>query len=78
MVQSRQISFSLARELRVEHEMGDDKIWGAFKPDDKTQHLWGLTQTTLRNHGLRTDILYDDAHFPLPGEYRNVYRIETG
>jgi hypothetical protein len=51
----------------------EDKIWGVFKADDKTQQLWDLMQTTLKNHDLRTDIVYEDTEFPLPTEYQNIY-----
>jgi hypothetical protein len=50
-----------------------DKIWGIFNPDDKTQQLWNLLQTTLQNHGLKTDIVYEDAEYPLTEEYQNIY-----
>jgi hypothetical protein len=50
-----------------------DKIWGIFNPDDKTQQLWDLTQTTLQNHGLKTDIVYEDTEYPLTEEYQNIY-----
>jgi hypothetical protein len=51
----------------------EDKIWGVFKADGKTQQLWDLTQTTLKNHGLKTDIVYEDAEYPLIEEYQNIY-----
>jgi hypothetical protein len=50
-----------------------DKIWGIFNPDDKTQQLWDLLQTTLQNHGLKTDVVYEDAEYPLTEEYQNIY-----
>jgi hypothetical protein len=50
-----------------------DKIWGIFNPDDKTQQLWDLLQTTLQNHGLKTDIVYEDTEYPLTEEYQNIY-----
>jgi hypothetical protein len=51
----------------------EDKIWGVFEADNKTQQLWDLTQTALQNHGLKTDIVYDDANFPLIAKYQHVY-----
>jgi hypothetical protein len=51
----------------------EDKIWGVFKTDDKTQQLWDLMQTTLKNHGLETDIVYEDTEFPLIAEYQYIY-----
>jgi hypothetical protein len=50
-----------------------DKIWGIFNPADKTQQLWDLLQTTLQNHGLKTDVVYEDTEYPLTEEYQNIY-----
>jgi hypothetical protein len=51
----------------------EDKIWGIFKADDQTQQLWDLLQTTLKNHGLKTDIVYEDTEYPVTEEYQNIY-----
>ena len=51
----------------------EDKIWGIFKADDQTKQLWDLTQTTLKNHGLKTDIVYEDTEFPLIADYQHIY-----
>ncbi len=51
----------------------EDKIWGIFKADEQAQQLWDLMQTTLQNHGLKTDIVYDDAKYPVTEEYQNIY-----
>jgi len=50
-----------------------DKIWGIFKADEKTEQLWELTQTTLQNHSLELDIVYEDRDFPLTTEYQHIY-----
>jgi hypothetical protein len=50
----------------------EDKIWGVFQADNQTQQLWDFTQTTLKEHGLKTDIVYEDTEFPLP-TYQYVY-----
>ena len=52
----------------------EDKIWGVFKADDQTHQFWELTQTTLQNHGLKTDIVYEDPAYQLKEGYQNVYR----
>lgn len=49
------------------------KIWGIFKADDTKQQLWDLLQTTLKNHGLKTDIVYEDTKYPLIEEHQNIY-----
>ena len=51
----------------------EDKIWGIFKADEQTQQLWDLMQTTLQNHGLKTDIVYEDAGYLVKEEYQNTY-----
>jgi len=50
----------------------DDKIWGVFKADDQTQHLWDLTQTALASHDFKTDIVYEDENFPPTGKYQHI------
>lgn len=52
-----------------------DHIWGIFSPDNETEQYWNLIQTTLQNHGLKTDIVYEDQEFPLPVAYQNIYHI---
>jgi hypothetical protein len=51
----------------------EDKIWGIFKPDNTTQKLWDDIQTTLKNHGLELDIVYEDPKLPLTADYKQVY-----
>lgn len=51
----------------------EDKVWGIFKADDQTRQIWSLIQTTLQEHGLKTDIVYDDSEFLLPSGYQNIY-----
>ena len=52
----------------------EDKIWGVFKADDQTHQFWELTQTALQNHGLKTDIVYEDPAYLLKEDYQNIYR----
>jgi hypothetical protein len=52
----------------------EDKIWGVIKADNQTSHLWDLKQSAFENHGLKLDIIYEDAMFPLKIEYQQVYR----
>ena len=51
----------------------EDKIWGIFLPDNQTKQIWSLMQTTLQNHGLKTDIIYADQKYQLPTQYQNFY-----
>jgi len=51
----------------------NDKIWGFWGPDDKSPLIWNNTQTLLDKYGLHLDIIYDDASFPIQGNYSKVY-----
>jgi hypothetical protein len=51
----------------------EDKVWGIFKADNQTRQIWNLMQTTLQEHGLKTDIVYDDSEYPLSTHYDNVF-----
>ena len=39
----------------------EDKVWGIFKADEQTSQIWSLMQTTLQDHGLKTDIVFNDS-----------------
>jgi hypothetical protein len=51
----------------------NDKIWGFWGPDDKSPLVWNISQTLLNKYGLHLDIVYDDAAFPIQGNYSKVY-----
>jgi hypothetical protein len=51
----------------------EDKIWGIFPADEQTQQLWELMQTTFSKHGLKTNVVFDDAGYPLPTSISNIY-----
>ena len=51
----------------------DDKIWGMWGPDDKSPQIWAISRKLLTKYGLRLDIVFDDADFPVAGRYRRVY-----
>jgi len=51
----------------------NDKIWGFWGPDDKSPLIWNISQTLLNKYGARLDIIYDDAAFPIQGNYSKVY-----
>ena len=51
----------------------DDKIWGMWGPDDKSPQVWAISRKLLSKYGLRLDIVYDDAAFPVAGKYNQVY-----
>jgi hypothetical protein len=51
----------------------NDKIWGFWGPDDKSPLIWNNSQTLLNKYGIRLDIIYDDAEFPIQGNYSKIY-----
>jgi hypothetical protein len=54
-----------------------DHIWGIFNANETTTQIWNLMQTTLQEHGLKTDIVCDDAEFPLPAGYNHIYMCDN-
>ncbi|MEM2093362.1 MAG: hypothetical protein QW056_01390 [Candidatus Bathyarchaeia archaeon] len=51
----------------------NDKIWGWWEPDEKSQQIWELACALLEKYGLHLDITYDDQNFPINSKYRNIY-----
>jgi len=51
----------------------NDKIWGMWGPDAKSPQVWAISRKLLSEYGLRLDIVYDDATFPVAGKYNRVY-----
>ncbi len=51
----------------------EDKIWGFWGPDNKTQQIWDNTQTLINQYGSKLDIVYEDTAFPLQGNYSTIY-----
>jgi hypothetical protein len=51
----------------------DDKIWGYWGPDEKSQQIWELCQNLLDQYGLALDIVYDDPDFPIADIYQEIY-----
>ncbi len=51
----------------------EDSVWGLWEPTAEAKQAWPLLQDALAKHGLRLDIVYDDAAYPFAGKYRQVY-----
>ncbi|HEX9262358.1 MAG TPA: hypothetical protein VF893_07500 [Candidatus Bathyarchaeia archaeon] len=51
----------------------DDRIWGMWGSDSKSPQIWSISRKLLMKYGLRLDIVYDDAAFPVVGKYNLVY-----
>jgi hypothetical protein len=50
-----------------------DTIWGFWGPDENTQQVWDNTRVLHEKYGVRLDIIYDNPHYPLNGQYKHVY-----
>ncbi len=48
-------------------------VWGIFKADNYTAKIWNTVDSTIKEHGIQTDIVYADPAYPLPSTYVNVY-----
>ena len=51
----------------------NDRIWGYWGPDEKSQQIWELSQDLLDQYGLSLDIVYDDPDFPIADMYQEIY-----
>ena len=50
----------------------NDRIWGYWGPDEKSQQIWDLSQDLLDQYGLALDIVYDDPDFPIADIYQKT------
>jgi hypothetical protein len=50
-----------------------DTIWGIWKPDEKSTQIWQNSRTLIAKYGLRLDIVYDDASYPLGNRYSRIF-----
>jgi hypothetical protein len=51
----------------------NDRIWGYWGPDEKSQKIWELTQDLLNQYEYALDIVYDDPDFPVADIYPEIY-----
>lgn len=51
----------------------DDKIWGYWGPDEKSQQIWNSSQELLANYGNNLDIIYEDSGFSIDEKYKETY-----
>jgi len=51
----------------------NDKIWGLWGPDEKSQQIWELSRDLLEQYGTGLDIVYDDPQFPVESNYPQIY-----
>ncbi len=50
----------------------DDRIWGYWGPDDKSEQIWNISQNLLNQYDLTIDIVYDDPNYPLDEIYQKI------
>lgn len=56
----------------------DDKIWGLWEADEKSEQIWNLRGDLIQKYGLNLDIVYDDPEFPVEGKYvQTIYWNQT-
>ncbi len=51
----------------------EDKIWGMWESDGKSENIWRVSRRLLSTYSLGLDIVYDDTRFPLSNEYLKVF-----
>ena len=51
----------------------DDKIWGYWGPDEKSEQIWNLSQQLLDEYGFGLDIVYEDSDFSINEYYQEIY-----
>lgn len=51
----------------------DDRIWGWWGPDEKSDQIWTLSRQLLEQYDLSLDIVYEDPEFPIQGKYSQIY-----
>jgi len=50
----------------------EDGIW-FWGPDENSSQIWEISRKLLSQYGLRLDMVYEDAAFPVAGKYSRVY-----
>ena len=51
----------------------EDRIWGYWGPDEKSEQIWNLTQKLVDQYGLELDIVYEDPNYPLADFYQKIF-----
>lgn len=50
----------------------DDKIWGFWSADDLSPLIWDNMQKSMKKHGLKLDIIYNDSKFDFREKYHEI------
>ena len=51
----------------------DDRIWGIWDADEKSDQIWNLRSNLIEEYGFNLDIVYDDPEFPVEGKYGQIF-----
>jgi hypothetical protein len=51
----------------------NDKIWGAWGPDEKSPVIWNISRVLLSKYSYSLDIIYDDSAYPIGNRYSQIY-----
>ena len=50
-----------------------DTIWGLWKTDRISEHIWNQLQSKLAQYGAKLDIIYEDPAYILSSKYGQIY-----
>jgi hypothetical protein len=70
--ESAQAAYVLPHNYGWGMRSSTDRIW-YWGSDDLSPQIWNATRQLLATYGPRLDIVYDDAKYPLQGNYSRVY-----
>jgi hypothetical protein len=51
----------------------NDKIWGAWEPDEKSPVIWNISRVLLSKYSFSLDIIYEDNAYPIGNKYSQVH-----
>ena len=68
-----QVAFVLPKDYGWGMRSVEDNLWGLWPADEKASLIWENLNKLLAKHGLKLDIIYDDANFSYEEKYSQVY-----
>ncbi|TRZ50475.1 MAG: hypothetical protein D4S01_06610 [Dehalococcoidia bacterium] len=68
-----QVAYLLPKDYGWGMRRLDDKIWGIWDADEKSQIIWENLNKLETKYGLKLDIIYDDARYNPQWKYYQVY-----
>jgi hypothetical protein len=70
---SGEVAFVLPKDYGWGMRRPDDKIWGWWSSDALSPLIWDNMTKLIEKHGLKLDIVYDEAQFRFEERYSQVY-----